>query len=238
MRIFSNLANQAKSNLNPSNIKESIDDIAQLNADGQLKNKRINWRRIEDRQIDELIGMCKMALADGHVDILEAKALLYWLEQNKESSDRWPANVMYSRIYAILEDGIIDTQEENDLIDLLLEATGGPLEKLLVQKSTSLPLCSPAPEISFPAKNFCLTGKFFYGPRKNCEKIIIDMGGELASSPTKKTDYLVIGMIGSEQWVHSTHGRKIETGVELRDAGNKIRIISEEHWTKYIQAMS
>lgn len=202
-----------------------------IDADGQPVNRRINWRRLEDRQIDELIGMCKMAIGDGHVDLGEAKALMNWLQQNREAADRWPANVMNNRLAEILADGKIDREEEGELIDLLMQVTGQPIEKTLTQMSATLPLCNPMPEVEFEGQSFCFTGKFFFGPRKKCEAMVEERGGLLSSSPSGKTDFLVIGMIGSSDWIHSTHGRKIEAAVELREAGKGISIISEEHWT-------
>lgn len=205
---------------------------AEINDDGQPVNRRFNWRRIEDRQIDELIGMCKMAIGDGHVDISEAKALLKWLEQNRESADRWPSNVLYSRISEILSDGVIDLKEQGELIDLLAQVTGQPIEKTLAQMSSTLPLCNPFPQVSFEDKSFCFTGKFFFGPRKKCEAAILERGGSLSGSPSGKTNFLIIGVLGSSDWIHSTHGRKIEAAVELRQEGKGIHIISEEYWTK------
>lgn len=203
-----------------------------LDDDGQPVNRRLSWRRLEDRQIDELIGMCKMAIGDGHVDGSEAKILMAWLEQNRESADRWPANVLHNRLSDILADGKIDREEEGELIDLLMQVTGQPIEKTLTQMSSILPLCNPMPTVEFEGRSFCFTGKFFYGPRKKCEAEVENRGGSLSSAPSGKTDFLVIGMIGSSDWIHSTHGRKIEAAVELRESGKEIGIISEEHWTK------
>jgi hypothetical protein len=41
---------------------------------------------------------------------------------------------------------------------------------------------------------------------------------------------LVIGEIGSQDWLHSTHGRKIEKAIEYNDTGAKIAIVPEKHW--------
>lgn len=205
---------------------------AELNDDAQPLNRKYNWRRIEDRQIDELIGLCKMAIGDGHVDMAEAKILLNWLEHNREAADRWPANVLHNRISDILSDGKIDREEEGELIDLLMQVTGQPIEKNLGQMSSTLPLCNPLPKVTFQDHSFCFTGKFFFGPRKKCEAVITERGGTLSSSPSGKTNFLVIGMIGSTDWIHSTHGRKIEAAVDLRTNGKNIHIISEEYWTK------
>ncbi|MGQ0527082.1 MAG: hypothetical protein ACT4OY_03495 [Alphaproteobacteria bacterium] len=64
---------------NPSKARSEVKANA-LDDHGQPVNRRFNYRKIEDRQIDELIGMCKMAIGDGHVDAGEAKALLSWLD--------------------------------------------------------------------------------------------------------------------------------------------------------------
>lgn len=213
------------------NIGRKVDDSA-LDGDAQPANRHLNWRRLGDRQIDELIGMCKMAIGDGHVDLSEAKILMAWLEQNRESADRWPASVIHNRLVEILADGKIDREEEGELIDLLMQVTGQPIEKTMTQMSSTLPLCNPMPKIEFQDRSFCFTGKFFYGPRKKCEAVVEERGGSLTGSPSGKTNFLVIGMIGSSDWIHSTHGRKIEAAVELREAGKGISIISEEHWTK------
>lgn len=111
-----------------------------------------------------------------------------------------------------------------------MQVTGQPIEKTMTQMSSTLPLCNPVPRVQFQDKSFCFTGKFFFGPRKKCEAVVEERGGFLSGSPSGKTDFLVIGMIGSSDWIHSTHGRKIEAAVELRESGKGISIISEEHW--------
>jgi hypothetical protein len=55
-------------------------------------------------------------------------------------------------------------------------------------------------------------------------------GGLPAPSITKKLNYLVIGSVGSRDWAHSTHGRKIEKAVSYRNGGAPLAIIGEEHW--------
>lgn len=44
-------------------------------------------RRIATRNMDELIGMCRMVLADGHVDDTEARFLLNWIENTFHAKD-------------------------------------------------------------------------------------------------------------------------------------------------------
>jgi NAD-dependent DNA ligase len=203
----------------------------QIDNDGQPLIRTFSSARLNDRMIDELIGLCRGVLLDGAVSELEASALLRWLESNREISEHWPANVLYKRISQALEDGNLDPAEEKDLLETLVQVTGNPGQVASVKSgSSSLPLCNPPPEITFPGKIFCFTGKFVSGTRAQVQAAVTDLGAEVKKSPTQKTNYLVIGSIGSSDWIHSTHGRKIEQAVEFREAGKVIHIVAEEYW--------
>ena len=100
--------------------------------------------------------------------------------------------------------------------------------------SSTLPLNTPAPNIEFFGKTFCLTGSFTIGTRTQCEAIIKSLGGESLKNVSNSVDYLVVGIIGSDAWVHSAYGRKIEKAVEIREKKKSIAIISEEHFIKFL----
>ncbi len=194
------------------------------------KTRSKNASRVQDRLIDELIGVCRGVIADGAVDEREAIFLGQWIENHREIADRWPVNILYARIVEMLKDGILNADEQLELLETLRDLTG---ESALYQepnRSTSLPIDKPAPEVEFDQKTFCLTGKFVFGSTFDCEEIIADLGGSLVEMPTKDTDYLVIGELCSPDWVHTTFGRGIERAVELKEQGAGIAIISEEHW--------
>ena len=55
-------------------------------------------QQVQDRLIDELIGICRGVIADGHVDEREAIFLGQWIENHREIADRWPVNILYSRL--------------------------------------------------------------------------------------------------------------------------------------------
>lgn len=206
-----------------------------LDADGQPFNRCYNAKRIAERGLDELIGLCKGCIADGFVHQREAEYLLKWLEGNAHVADEWPANVIAARIEEYLRDGHLDDQERADLFDLLSQATGeGQLRHLADNKSTELPIDTPPPDLLFEQRLFCFTGKFVFGTRAQCEREILTLGGQVASTITQKTNYLVVGLLGSRDWMHSTHGRKIEAAVQLRDRGLPISIVSEDHWAEQI----
>jgi len=203
--------------------------------DGQPLNRNYNKARLTDRTIDELIGICKGIIFDGNVSVEEAISLSRWLEANKDYTDTWPVNILSARIETVLSDNVIDENERKELFDLLNDLTGEkPIIEKITSMSTKLPIDTVMPEITFKNRIFCFTGKFVYGTRNDCENEVFQRKGSIQKAPSLSTNYLVIGIIGSTDWIHSTHGRKIEAVVQLRDRGKPISIVSEEHWTKYL----
>ena len=204
-----------------------------LDDHGQPLNKRFNVRRMAERAIDEMLGICKGILADGVVVPMEVEYLKDWLWSNKETAGMWPANVLAERLRRIFADGHVDSEEREDLQELLESVTGLRDETTIGErKSTQLPLDDPMPDLDFEGRLFCFTGKFAYGTRNDCQYAVVQLGGQCQSNPTKKTDYLVIGIFGSNEWIHTTHGRKIEAVIQNRHKGALTAIIDEDHWVK------
>jgi hypothetical protein len=191
-------------------------------------------RRIANRNMDELIGMCRMVLADGAVDDSECRFLLQWIESNYQAVQQWPGNVLYERIAKAMVDGKIDPDEESELLDVLHKISGGAPQADAPRVSGAIPFDDPAPSITFPSQSFVLTGQFVYGSRKLVSAAIEERGGIISSGCSKKTRYLVIGTFGSEEWLHSTHGTKIIKAVELKESGAGPAIVSERHWTEHL----
>lgn len=195
-------------------------------------------QEIKDRNIDELIGISRGIISDGKVNKDESEFLLSWIERNFNFIDlnTYPINKIYDRLKLALEDGFIDEDESIELKELLNAFTGDkPISEQISSMSSSLPLCNPAPAVDFINKSFCMTGAFTIGSRRVVENMIIDLGGKVQKSPGLKTNYLIVGILGSDEWIHSSYGRKIEKAVEIRDIeGRDINIISEEHFIKFI----
>jgi NAD-dependent DNA ligase len=189
-----------------------------------------------NRKIDELLGIVKGVLADGNVSQQEAEFLLQWMESNRDAAAVWPASVLYPRIEAALADRILDSNEERDLLDLYMSTVGGNKATQIGESSdsTSLPVTRPAPAIVFAERSFCFTGKFFSGTRDWCHQQVIARGGVPADGITKKLHYLVIGEIGSRDWLHSTYGTKIQKAASYAEAGASLVIVSEEYWAGHL----
>jgi NAD-dependent DNA ligase len=157
--------------------------------------------------------------------------LLYWLDTNRHASKKWPANVLYERLALALEDGVLDDEEEKDLLETLVKVVGDSARTTESHSaSTSLPIDDPLPDVIHEGRIFCITGKLVTGTRAAAVQEIESRGGQFKNSLTQKTDYLIIGEIGSQDWIHSTFGRKIEKALAIREKGISVAIISEQHW--------
>ena len=197
---------------------------------GQPVNPLLRARQNADRSIDELIGVCKGVAADGRVNQEEADYLCEWIRANEHIKDQWPANVLRARIFEYLEDGYLDSDEKVELFELLGQIAARRNSTTEVNLSTGLPFDNPLPELLFHGFGYCLTGKFQTGPRRQCVQFIESLGGIIIEAPRQSGCVLVVGDLASRDWIHSTHGRKIETAVALRERGHPVSIIPERHW--------
>lgn len=188
--------------------------------------------RLNDRKINELLGLAQGIIADGKVDQTEAEFLYKWMVSERTAINNPLISPLFARIQEMLSDDVLDSDESQELLETLQALTGGNYEIGEVAKSSSLPLCSPAPGLLFEGNRFCFTGTFAYGSRRECENKVKELGAT-AGGLINGTNYLVIGIYVTDAWIHKSYGRKIERAVENRSNGLPISIISEEHWLNH-----
>lgn len=192
-----------------------------------------NAKQITRRAIAEMLGFVRGMLADGRVTDDELVAFSRWLQANPDATMHFPGNAVAERVRRVLEDRVVTEEEREDLTALLQQATGDVLDDVeagAVVTPTRIAFTDPTPTVLFEGSTFVLTGRFVTGTRAYCERQIVERGGLLKSAPTHDTNFVVVGSIGSAQWLQSTHGTKIEAAVSLRDRGHAIAIIPEEEW--------
>ncbi len=191
---------------------------------------RFNRKNIQDRQVDTLIGLSKGLMADGKVDQAEAEYLLSWLIQNKDSSSNPVIENLFEKLEVMLEDGVLDSEESNELKNILKSIAGENSEIGELSKTATLPVNDPLPPINFTDSTFLFTGTCAFGTRKQCQNAIEQLGGVNAKSVTKSLNYLVLGTYVTDSWAHESFGRKIEKAIAYRDNGTPLIIVTEEHW--------
>lgn len=194
-----------------------------------------SWRM--DRSTNELVGICRGILADGEVNVSEATFLLDWLDRHSEFSSQFPYNVLYPRIAEALQDGVLDLDEERDLLEALTATVGGETAHPSGANSLSmkLPYDEPLPTILHSASVFVITGTFTYGKRRTIAEAIEARMGVIRNAVSRSTDYVIVGEVGSRDWLHSCYGRKIQDAVDLRSQGEMISIVPERHWSASLQ---
>jgi NAD-dependent DNA ligase len=200
-------------------------------------------RAIEIRKIqkatEHLLGICSGLTADGHISDSEVLFLRNWISNNAEICEDWPGIVIAQRVDAILADGVITADERLDLLETLQGLTGNHFAETGTASTDApaLPI-EDEPGIYFHDMTYCLTGRFLWGTRAACERAILNMGGTVVDTLTKRVDYLVIGAMIEPQWAHTTYGRKIETAMRYRADGAGILIVSEKQWTDALRDAS
>ncbi|WOA31777.1 BRCT domain-containing protein [Alloalcanivorax xenomutans] len=193
---------------------------------------KFNRKNIQDRQIDTLIGLSKGLTADGKVDQAEAEFLMSWLVQSRQASESPIIANLLQKVASMLEDDVLDEEESTELLSILRQITGEPIEIGELAKTSSLPLNDPLHEIEFSGKTFLFTGTCAYGTRKQCHQVTEELGGIIAKGVTKNLDYLVLGSYVTDSWAHESFGRKIEKAMGYRNGGLPIVILSEDHWAQ------
>ncbi|QGW76909.1 NAD-dependent DNA ligase [Pseudomonas alkylphenolica] len=202
----------------------------------EFENSRFyHQARIDRRSADALLGIAAGLTADSSINQQEAEFLKSWIEQHLAHLDDPVINLLYRRLADMLSDGVLDADESTELLDVLQQFTGVPNSSVRpFAAPTTLPLNNPAPVLDWSERVYLFTGAMAFGPRKECEALVLERGGLIGGSVSKKVHYLVVGSVGNEQWLHSSYGTKIKKAVEIREAGGGIAIVSEEHWQRAV----
>jgi NAD-dependent DNA ligase len=186
--------------------------------------------------MDQLLRLCKGFVRDNYLSTEEIRQLGAWLRNHEEVAGEWPGNVIAQRVQQVLADGVIGEEERAGLQGILEKAAGArPDVNRAFTSATRLPVDEPPPDVTFEERSFCFTGQFLFGSREKCQKATLERGGFCHDKPTGTTDFLVIGTLASQMWAHETYGRKIEAAVSLQSSEHGLRIISEEHWTGFLE---
>jgi NAD-dependent DNA ligase len=181
-----------------------------------------------------LLGIASGLLADNELNNAEILFLRRWLAEHETISTQWPGDVLYARVLSVLEDGVITEVERSHLVETLQKICGGSLEAEDDAPVNQLAF-DDAPAISFPGSTFCVTGDFVYGPRERVWAEITCRGGIIQKGVTKKLQFLVVGLQGSEEWKHGSFGAKMVKAVEYRRAGIPICIVREDLWSSALR---
>ena len=187
-------------------------------------NKRITINYSEEticlRELNEYLDM---VIQDGIVTLEELHPLCDWLATNSHLEGQYPYDVIYEEVEKVLEDGLFDKEESIELCITIKELLN-PMSSDKIFEDLDY-------KIDFNNKSFVITGEFNCGySREQVTKQIESKGGIVKTGVSKKTDYLIVGSGGSEQWSQGNYGGKIKKAIE-----NNIKIIKEETYLKNLE---
>jgi NAD-dependent DNA ligase len=187
------------------------------------------------RSMGALLGITQGLLCDGELNDKEIQFLHRWLQENASIASTPPASIIFQRIAAILEDGIITPSERSYLSETLQRFLGGSADDIANSTHVTELGFDSVDQIVFPNSLFCLTGEFAYAERGHCEELIASLGGVIGNV-TKKLNYLVVGERGSVEWKHGSFGTKIAKALDYKQRGVPIFIVAENVWASCLRA--
>lgn len=184
---------------------------------------------------NELLGFVSGISADNTVTIEELEGLLAWLNDNPECAKHWPGDVLSKKLIEILEDGIVEPEELEDLTETCKMIAGQQFLETGAAAGMATEFC--ATQLDFLPSSFstiCFTGKFLQKTRAQLKTQAENLGIKPVKDVTQSLDLLVIGSLANPNWRFTSHGRKIEKALMNKKKGIETHIITEDNWNMLI----
>lgn len=200
-------------------------EVSTPQSTAQIKNRT-------EKACAQLLGLIAGITADGHLHDLEIQFLRTWLSEKRSDGEHWLHHRLSTIIEHILADGEVTDEERVELMKALQDAAGVNFTETGSVTPDAIAFPADDCEVFFANATFCLTGKFFFGSRGECQAATTDAGGTCMSSVNRNTRFLVIGSAGAtKSWKQATYGQKIDSAMKLKEKGHPIQIITEEVWS-------
>lgn len=165
------------------------------------------------KEMQKLQEIVKDIIADEKVSDLEIRQLEKWLLDHDNLKGFYPYDKIFGVVEKVMSDGILDTDEQVELLNLL--------DAFVNPKTETSP-------INLKDKMICLSGDFVYGSKKQVEEFLCDRGATIAKTVTGKIDILILGEAGSIAWKYGNYGSKYEKACQLNEKGKNIIILKEK----------
>lgn len=131
-------------------------------------------------------------LSDGEITEDELRALDAWVCERAYLRHCWPYDQLHAIIVHVMEDGKIDAQEHEALLQFFGEfvSTAERNAVGVVEREVTVSgVCAMFPVISFQDRRFCFTGA-----SKRCKKnelawVVVQLGGSFHKNLRGDTDY-------------------------------------------------
>lgn len=164
----------------------------------------------EMQQLQEIVSNI---IEDQVITDSEIKDLKDWIENHVKLIGFYPFDKIFEMVETIILDGIMDNEEQQQLLKLLDAFINPQTENV---------------SIDFKNKFVCLSGEFDLGSKKQVEEMLVMKGASIAKSVTGNLDILILGQAGSAAWKYGNYGSKYEKARQLNEKGKNIVIVKEK----------
>lgn len=162
-----------------------------------------------------LDGILKGISADGEVSEKECKMLQQWLYDCSYLSNHYPFDKITKLLEDVLADSIV-TKEESEFLQKTIDELLNPVETTKVKI------------YGVEGKQVCLSGNFAFGKKAEVEAFIVEKGGTVTGTITRKTDMLIIGEYECQSYSNMHYGTKVKKAMEYNTNGCNIQIVKEK----------
>lgn len=228
------LLNQIESVLKDGHIAKKDLDELKTHIEDIIEYKELEYNSYED-QVNELIGFITGVAADNNINNEEILSLENWLNENSNICTKFPANIIAKRVNQIIKGNVVTQKEKDDLLDTIKEIIGHKFEETGLAHGLTTEIFEDNIEtFSHKGQNICFSGKFVAGNRSTVENVARKLGATIRKNITNDVTTLIMGTIASRDWRFTSHGKKIEKAIELKQKGRKLLILTERTWLKFI----
>ncbi len=146
----------------------------------------------------------------------EIRLLTEWVINNRHLEGNYPFDVVLAALRKVLEDGIIEPHEKEELITIF-KGLISPVDAAIHNRIETL-----------EGKHCVVTGDFDYGTRNEVIAFIEAKGGIVDKNVKKATNFVIVGEKGSENWKQGNYGTKVKSALEYNaNKGCCIEIVRE-----------
>lgn len=185
--------------------------------------------------MERLHGVLAGIGADRRVTDAEIGVLRTLLAASEELRASWPYAEIEAVLKRVLADGVVDEEEHRLLVAFTQSFLGrGPRserESPIHEELVRFGVCAVRPKIEFEGRRFCVTGSSPRAARTEIARTVAALRGVPMLAVTRDVDYLVVDAPRGVAWAFSSHGRKMEEALALRQAGASLTMVhAEDFW--------
>lgn len=167
---------------------------------------------------------------DGQVSDTEIEMLRSFLGAHAHLVSDWPLSSLWDLLNRILADGEVSVEERRILLRTLREYA---LTDLDAPQPDPTVVSAPQTifdddvDIIIPQRSFVITGVLELSKRAPFQQRLQAVGGLIHDRVRRDTDFLIVGVKGSQAWSTAKYGTKIDDAQQLKQAGSPIRVVRE-----------